>query len=245
MTKNSVGFENDYVKVISSKRNPKNNYIIYTCICKRCNNVFDTQYVYEHKYHNRFCPQCMKLLRKKPGPKMKSNQFEEHDDYYIMYSAIQNIPYIIDKEYYELCKGYRWYTDADGYAVSSKDNEKVTLHRLIMGCSNGDGKIVDHINQNKQDNRKSNLRFVSCKENNLNRDYLKYLRSNAVWMNDGYKQKHVSQDDIPHYEQLGWKLGTVQGTLWINNGIQCKRVTQSELSRYIQNGWKRGRKCSC
>lgn len=240
----SVGFENGYVKVISSKRNPEGGSMIYTCICKRCNNVFDTRYIHEHKYHNRFCSQCMKSFRAKTGPKMKSNRFEEFNNYYVLYSIPQNIPYIIDKECYELCKQYHWYTDQDGYAVADKQNVHFSLHRLVMGCTKGDGKIIDHINQNKQDNRRSNLRFVSCKENNLNRNYLKYLRSGVVWMNDGHSQKHIPVEDVSHYKDIGWKLGTLQRMLWINNGTKCKRVNQSELSNYIQNGWKRGRLCS-
>lgn len=240
----SDGFENEYVKVISSKRNPTGTGLIYTCICKRCNNTFDTKYIYQHKYNNRFCPECMRAFRKKTGPKMRPNRFEEFDDYYVFYSIPQNIPYIIDKESYDLCKQYHWTTDMDGYAVATKQNIHISLHRLIMGCTKGDNKIVDHINRNKLDNRKSNLRFVSCRDNNLNRDYINFLRSDVVWMNDGQKQKHVAVCDVSRYEQLGWDLGTVQGRLWINNGIQCKRVTESELLNYIQNGWKRGRICS-
>lgn len=42
----------------------------------------------------------------------------------------------------------------------------VYLHRLIMRA--GRGSIIDHVNRNPLDNRKSNLRFVTAKQNVAN-----------------------------------------------------------------------------
>lgn len=52
----------------------------------------------------------------------------------------------------------------DGYVKNSSGR---FLHRLIMNCS--DRKVVDHINHNSLDNRKSNLRICSISENSFNR----------------------------------------------------------------------------
>jgi hypothetical protein len=48
----------------------------------------------------------------------------------------------------------------------SKKNERVYLHRLITNANKND--IVDHINGNKLDNRRLNLRFVCHSLNALN-----------------------------------------------------------------------------
>lgn len=69
-----------------------------------------------------------------------------------------------DDDYYELMK-YVWCLDKSGYAHTSY----VLMHRLVMKCTNLDGKVVDHINLNKLDNRKSNLRFSTASFNIRNR----------------------------------------------------------------------------
>jgi hypothetical protein len=39
------------------------------------------------------------------------------------------------------------------------------FHRLVMGCTFGDGMVVDHLNHNTLDNRRHNLRVVTQIEN--------------------------------------------------------------------------------
>lgn len=49
-----------------------------------------------------------------------------------------------------------------------KNHKHTRLHRVIMNAKKGD--IVDHINREKNDNRRENLRLVSKSLNNYNRD---------------------------------------------------------------------------
>lgn len=51
-----------------------------------------------------------------------------------------------------------------GYAISP---DGLKMHRLIMQAR--PGQIVDHINRNRLDNRKANLRFVNAEQNAWNR----------------------------------------------------------------------------
>ena len=56
---------------------------------------------------------------------------------------------------------------SNGYFIATKESTKQYLHRLILKAKKGD--IVDHINQDKTDNRRCNLRIVSKNLNNYNR----------------------------------------------------------------------------
>lgn len=66
-----------------------------------------------------------------------------------------------------LLKDCCWCEDAYGYAVSRSRGKKMfRLHDCIMKPS--EGLIVDHINRNTYDNRRSNLRVVTQRVNVLN-----------------------------------------------------------------------------
>jgi hypothetical protein len=70
-----------------------------------------------------------------------------------------------DKDFNELNK-YKWYV-SHGY-VTRKDNGKaIFMHRVIMNTP--EGMHTDHINHNKLDNRRENLRIVTNQQNQQNR----------------------------------------------------------------------------
>lgn len=67
---------------------------------------------------------------------------------------------------------YNWHVANNGYAVCCKyignyKSESFLMHRMVMNPPSN--LEVDHINHNKLDNRRSNLRIVDRTKNNLNR----------------------------------------------------------------------------
>lgn len=70
---------------------------------------------------------------------------------------------LIDIDDVERCKQCKWFFTGHGYIINSK---YIKLHRFIMNCSKG--MVVDHINHNKLDNRKCNLRICTQQENCMN-----------------------------------------------------------------------------
>jgi hypothetical protein len=72
---------------------------------------------------------------------------------------------LVDDEDYEFLSRWRW-KDANGYAKRTARYGTLAIHREVMGAK--PGQIVDHINQNKLDNQKHNLRFVTKAQNAMN-----------------------------------------------------------------------------
>jgi hypothetical protein len=65
------------------------------------------------------------------------------------------------------------------------------MHRIIMNPL--DGLTVDHINNNKLDNRRCNLRICSISENARNRGAQSDNTSGYKGVTKGYKNKWVAQ----------------------------------------------------
>lgn len=59
----------------------------------------------------------------------------------------------------------KWYLGKNGYPTTRLSGKLVTMHRLILSFPN---KEVDHINRNKCDNRRHNLRLVDRSTNSFN-----------------------------------------------------------------------------
>lgn len=66
--------------------------------------------------------------------------------------------FYIDRTDYETVKDLCWRKDVDGYIVSTVNRKSLYLHRYLMNAE--DGMVVDHINHDIADNRRTNLRVV-------------------------------------------------------------------------------------
>ncbi len=101
---------------------------------------------------------------------------------------------LIDNEDFERLNLQKWYFHSTGYAVrtDNKNKKGIYLHRFILNTSK---KIeTDHINGNKLDNRKSNLRVCTMMQNRKNRRKQCGVYSNykGVYWSKGSKKWFVS-----------------------------------------------------
>jgi hypothetical protein len=98
-----------------------------------------------------------------------------------------------------------WSTDWHGYVRRSilGTKRKEFLHRLVAGCTPGDGVLVDHKNRNKLDNRSANLRVADPRGNAQNRSPLQGASSTyrgVTWNAACQKwQAQVGAEGRSHY----------------------------------------------
>lgn len=73
---------------------------------------------------------------------------------------------LVDDVDFDLVSKYKWHSH-DGYAMANVYKDKKTtlvrMHHIIMGKNKG--LDIDHINRNRADNQRSNLRVVTRSEN--------------------------------------------------------------------------------
>jgi hypothetical protein len=80
---------------------------------------------------------------------------------------------IDDEDYYRVSR-FKWsYTQngSNGYAIHASNAGRFYLHRFLMNAGKGD--LIDHINGDSLDNRRSNLRICDKSVNNRNRKNVK------------------------------------------------------------------------
>jgi hypothetical protein len=83
---------------------------------------------------------------------------------------------LVDDEDYAVLSRHKWSACPRGYARRRlKNNENPTgkfqlvyMHRVLMQLTAFDGKQVDHIDGNKANNRRSNLRLCNPSQNHAN-----------------------------------------------------------------------------
>lgn len=83
---------------------------------------------------------------------------------------------IVDDADFEWLNQWKWFYTGNGYAARhtgpAKDRKILYMHRLIMNPPND--REIDHIDRNKLNNQRTNLRIVTRLENMQNRN--KYNR---------------------------------------------------------------------
>ena len=93
---------------------------------------------------------------------------------------------LIDAEDEHKVSGFKWYLDKDGYAITQRrrsvkniNGAQLKMHHAIMGPPSR-GMVVDHIDRDRLNNKKENLRFVSHSESQWNRDKQKNNTSGFI-----------------------------------------------------------------
>jgi predicted GIY-YIG superfamily endonuclease len=127
---------------------------------------------------------------------------------------------IIDTEDIGRVSQYSWCTDNTGYALARINGKRVYMHRWLLGL-NYRSQIVDHINGNKLDNRRSNMKVCSYAEN---------LRNKAKYdSGSGYR-------GLRHRPKLSksWRLYTGIGNKLVSLGYYANNALPAVLFDCVQ-----------
>ena len=81
----------------------------------------------------------------------------------------------------------KFYCNGKGYVKMYLNGGRVTVSRLIVGLEKGDARQAHHVNENIKDNKRCNLRTVTCQENNR---FKGPMRRSTTGLKGVYKMKN-------------------------------------------------------
>lgn len=100
-------------------------------------------------------------------------------------------------DYHKISK-VKWFKDSTGYARMSIRRNGIrtdyAMHRVVIKAK--PGQIVDHINGDPLDNRRSNLRIVTASQNNMN---------SKPSLNRKYKGVYKTTKGTTYESRIGFK----------------------------------------
>lgn len=183
-SENLVGQRFGRLTVIEKMPPPKNRRGAYwKCRCDCGNEIVTRQYNLKCG-DTKSCGCLHKDICKNLGISSKKHNIYDLTGEFGKGYTLKGEEFWFDKEDYDKIKDYCWAYNKIGYLYTTlyngpkAKNKKILLHRLIMNFPKN--KVVDHINHNKKDNRKINLRICTQRENTINKKYPKINISGEV-----------------------------------------------------------------
>ncbi len=104
----------------------------------------------------------------------KYNTYDLSEDYGVLWTTNTNKMVYFDLDNADEILKYAWHEDKDGYPVGRVNGIDVRMH-VFIGCKN-----FDHINRNKLDNRRNNLRQCTVQQNLYNKSKSKRNTSGII-----------------------------------------------------------------
>lgn len=143
----------------------KNKQTLWKCQC-HCGNIFIAS-------ASNFKSGISKSCGCKSGGKGRTKNSKTNiwvlEEFVAIGKTFKGDEFIIDFDDYDVAKEYCWRVDKLGYVVANSKNftnKTIKIHRLVTNADKN--QIIDHSNQIKTDNRKSNLRVATKSQNNSN-----------------------------------------------------------------------------
>lgn len=164
--------------VVDSFAYTKNNRAYWDCTCD-CGNHCIKMGKYLRNGETKSCGCYNKERIKKIGlSNIKRNKYEVLEDGKTVKVFFHNTDnyFLCDLEdWIPIADTYTWWESEHGYARTNlgKDNKFMFFHSYVLNEFPSENRICDHINRNRLDNRKENLRMITRAENAYNQNKYK------------------------------------------------------------------------
>ena len=160
-----IGLDEDYEKKRKENKLRKGRRYICECDCENhtIRSVYGTNL---RKGYSKSCGCLQKQAAQETGKNnFKGNKYDLSGEYGIGWTSNTNKEFYFDLEDYDKIKKYTWRETDWGYCLAYdivNKKKEILMQYLVF---NSEGQIIDHINRNRLDNRKENLRKCTQQEN--------------------------------------------------------------------------------
>ena len=129
--------------------------------------------------------------------------------------------FLIDKDDLEFVLKFKWY-QRNGRYVSKDKGKAIHIGRYLLGVDNTQkDQLVDHINRNPWDNRRSNLRLCSAADNSRNRSIAANNTSGVPGLS--WDKKNKKTVVVIKYQRQVIHLGRFQ---WYPDAVYARMVAE-------------------
>lgn len=152
----------------------------------------------------------------------KNNYRYSEDGLKVIITTTNGVDFIIDKEDEELVRKYKWYATISKSGIQTIiSSDRVILHRLLFDFPKN--VEIDHIDLNRLNNSRSNLRICTHQQNQVNQPLQKNNNSGVSgvsWYSARNKYRariKIGQKDI----HLGYYEKFIEAVQARNVGMEC------------------------
>lgn len=142
-------------------------------VCFRCKVEKDLSEFNKDKFKpdgmSTYCRKCANEKKRDPNKLWKHVKREPWIEGDICYIPMTRGKIAMcDADMYDAVIGHQWRPDGFGYPCMQIERRTYLLHRMVIERVESDFQQVDHINHNILDNRRSNLRAATARQNIAN-----------------------------------------------------------------------------
>lgn len=204
-------------------------HVFYKCKCE-CGNILYIKGTSIISGNTKSCG-----CHKKQVNRIRCFETRKVNDYKIIKDIVyikpsnSDLEILIDIDDLNDVLNYYWRINKNGYAVAKKRDYSciaIKLHRLIS--KNNTKNPTDHINRNKLDNRKSNLRICTPIVNSNNVGITKF---NSTGYKNVVKNKNKFAVNFVHFGTAYW-VGKYKS---INEAVEARNKKYKELGIQIED----------